>query len=216
MRAMILAAGRGERMRPLTDKLPKPLLSVQGRSLLEYHLIALAKAGVEQVVINHAWLGGKIEAAIGDGKQYGLRVYYSAEPSGGLETGGGILKALPLLGDVPFIVVNGDVWCDYPFSRLPKQLTGLVHLVMVNNPSHNVEGDFFLNDGQIVQQGDMTLTYSGIAVFHPHFFVNCEPGKFPLAPLFRRCIASGEMSGEYYEGEWCDVGTPERLKKLNL
>jgi len=215
MRAMILAAGRGERMRPLTDHVPKPLLTVKGRPLLAYHLAALGQAGIEEVVINYAWLGEKIEQTIGDGSQYGLRVRYSPEIPGGLETGGGIYQALPLLGDAPFIVVNGDIWCDYSFLTLPVEPKGLAHLVMVDNPNHHQCGDFVLQDGRLSLNGGRTLTYSGIAVFRPAFFAGCSDGRFPLAPMLRQQIADGEVSGEYYSGEWCDVGTPERLAGLN-
>ncbi|VAW85659.1 Nucleotidyl transferase possibly involved in threonylcarbamoyladenosine formation [hydrothermal vent metagenome] len=215
MRAMILAAGRGERMRPLTDTTPKPLLMVQGKPLLIHHLIALEKAGVTQVVINHAWFGEKIEALVGDGAAYGLQVSYSPEPAGGLETAGGIFQALPLLGNAPFIVVNGDVWCDYPFAALPSQIQGVAHLVMVDNPAQHPEGDFSLNNGLLSNASDNALTYSGIAVFHPDFFAKCQPGRYPLAPLLRQQIVKGRVSGEYYPGVWCDVGTPERLDELN-
>lgn len=215
MRAMILAAGRGERMRPLTDITPKPLLTVQGKPLLVHHLIALEKAGITQVVINHAWLGEKIEALVGDGVAYGLQVSYSPEPAGGLETAGGIFQALPLLGDAPFIVVNGDVWCDYPFAALPSQIQGVAHLVMVDNPAQHPEGDFSINNGLLSNASDNALTYSGIAVFHPDFFAKCQPGRYPLAPLLRQQMAKGQVSGEYYHGVWCDVGTPERLEELN-
>ncbi len=215
MRAMILAAGRGERMRPLTDTTPKPLLMVQGKPLLVHHLIALEKAGVSQVVINHAWLGEKIEALVGDGTAYGLRVSYSPEPAGGLETAGGIFQALPLLGDAPFIVVNGDVWCDYPFAALPAQIQGVAHLVMVDNPAQHPDGDFSLNNGLLSSASDNALTYSGIALFHPDFFAKCQPGRYPLAPLLRQQMVKGRVSGEYYSGAWCDVGTPKRLEELN-
>ncbi len=216
MRAMILAAGRGERMRPLTDATPKPLLKVQEKPLLVHHLIALKHAGVSQVVINHAWLGEQIEALIGDGAEYGLQVKYSPEPAGGLETAGGIFHALPLLGGEPFIVVNGDIWCDYPFKALPSQLQGVAHLVMVDNPPQHPEGDFSLHQQQLALSSDNALTYSGIAVFHPDFFAKCQAGRYPLAPLLREQIAQQKVSGEYYPGSWCDVGTPERLCKLNL
>ncbi len=216
MRAMILAAGRGERMRPLTYSTPKPLLKVQKKPLLIHHLIALKEAGVSQVVINHAWLGEQIEALIGDGAKYGLQVRYSAEPAGGLETAGGIFHALPLLGSEPFIVVNGDIWCDYPFKKLPSQLEGVAHLVMVDNPAQHSKGDFSLNKRQLSLSPHHALTYSGIAVFHPDFFAKCQAGRYPLAPLLKEQIVKKRVSGEYYPGTWCDVGTPERLHQLNL
>ena len=215
MRAMILAAGRGERMRPLTDHMPKPLLQVAGKSLIAYHLSALAGAGVEQVVINHAWLGRQIEAAVGDGSEFGLQVRYSAEPEGGLETAGGIVQALPLLGDDPFWVINGDVWCDYPLQQLPYRPSGQAHLVMVDNPLHHPQGDFALIDGLLSLDGRSRLTYSGIAVFDPEFFSGCLPERSALAPLLRQRIESQLVSGEYYSGTWCDVGTPQRLDELN-
>ncbi len=214
MKAMILAAGRGERMRPLTNRTPKPLLPVGGRPLIEYHLSALAEAGVSEIVINHAWLGKCIEQALGDGSRWAVKLRYSPEQEG-LETGGGILNALPLLGMRPFVVVNGDVWCNYPFSRLPKEPEGLAHLVLVDNPSHHPDGDFALRSGRVWLNGAPRLTYSGIAVLRPELFESCEPGRFPLAPLLRRAMQDGQVSGEHYRGDWVDVGTPERLKELD-
>lgn len=214
MKAMILAAGRGERMRPLTDRLPKPLLPAGGRPLIEYHLSALAEAGVGQIVINHAWLGERIEQALGDGSRWGVTLRYSPEQEG-LETGGGIFNALPLLGEEPFIVVNGDVWCRYPFARLPQEPAGLAHLVLVENPPHHAEGDFVLQGDRVRAEGEPRLTYSGIAVLRPELFNGCSAGRFPLAPLLRRAMRGGRVSGEYYPGEWVDVGTPDRLKRLD-
>ncbi len=214
MKAMILAAGRGERMRPLTDRLPKPLLPAGGRPLIEYHLSALAEAGVGQIVINHAWLGEQIEQALGDGSRWGVTLRYSPEQEG-LETGGGIFNALPLLGEGPFIVVNGDVWCRYPFARLPQEPAGLAHLVLVENPPHHPEGDFVLQGDRVRAEGEPRLTYSGIAVLRPELFSGCSAGRFPLAPLLRRAMEAGRVSGEYYPGEWVDVGTPDRLKRLD-
>ncbi len=201
-------------MRPLTDHVPKPLLKVSGRCLIEYHLIGLAKAGIREIVINHAWLGEQIQQALGDGCRWGVQINYSAEQEG-LETGGGIFKALPLLGERPFLVVNGDVWCNYPFLQLPVELTGLAHLVLVDNPSHHPDGDFAIQEGCIQPQGELRLTYSGIGVLHPALFANCVSSAFPLAPLLRNAIADNQVSGEYYPGCWVDVGTPERLLKLN-
>ena len=214
MKAMILAAGRGERMRPLTDRLPKPLLPAGGRPLIEYHLSALAEAGVGQIVINHAWLGERIEQALGDGSRWGVTLRYSPEQEG-LETGGGIFNALPLLGEGPFIVVNGDVWCRYPFARLPQEPAGLAHLVLVENPPHHPGGDFVLQGDRVRAEGEPRLTYSGIAVLRPELFSGCSAGRFPLAPLLRRAMRAGRVSGEYYPGEWVDVGTPDRLKRLD-
>ena len=214
MKAMILAAGRGERMRPLTDTTPKPLLKVAGRPLIEYHLERLAAADVTEVVINHAWLGEQIETALGTGERWGLRISYSPELQP-LETGGGILQALPLLGDEPFLVVNGDVWCDYPFQRLPVQPDGIAHLVLVDNPSHLPQGDFALRDGRLYSAGERRLTYSGIGVYRAELFDGCTRGRFPLAPLLHSAVREGSIAGELYTGRWVDVGTPERLHKLN-
>ena len=210
MRAMILAAGKGERMRPLTLTTPKPLIAIAGVPLIEYHLRALAHAGVCEVVINHAWLGKKIEAHLGDGERFGLNITYSRE-SQPLETGGGIYKALPLLGDAPFIVVNGDIFTDYDFSVLHKPLDGLAHLVLINNPEHHLEGDFSLQENRVLSPGAQTFTYSGIAVLSPKLFADCQAGAFKLAPLLRQAIAQGQVSGEHFNGSWIDVGTQERL-----
>lgn len=210
MRAMILAAGKGERMRPLTLHTPKPLIPVAGVPLIEYHLRALAQAGVTEVVINHAWLGDRIEAHLGDGARFGLQIVYSKE-SQPLETGGGIYQALPLLGADPFILVNGDVFTDYDFAVLQKPLQGLAHLVLINNPEHHLVGDFSLEEGRVLAPTTATLTYSGIAVLHPELFAGCQAGAFKLAPLLRQAIAQGQVSGEQFNGCWIDVGTPERL-----
>ncbi len=211
MRAMILAAGKGERMRPLTLHTPKPLIPVAGVPLIEYHLRALARAGIEEVVINHAWLGEKIEAHLGDGERFSLHITYSRE-SQPLETGGGIFRALPHLGDEPFVVVNGDVFTDYDFAALPQTLEGLAHLVLVDNPEHHREGDFSLQQGRVVNPGATnTLTYSGIALLHPQLFADCFNGAFKLAPLLREAVTQGRVSGEYFTGRWIDVGTHERL-----
>ncbi len=213
MKAMILAAGRGERMRPLTDTTPKPLLRAGGCTLIEHHIIALATAGIRDLVINHAHLGAQIEAALGDGAHYGVQIRYSAEGEA-LETGGGILRALPLLGTVPFLVVNGDVWTDYPYARLPQAPAGLAHLVLVDNPGHHPDGDFALAGGKVSADGAPKLTFSGIGVYRPELFAGCADGRFALAPLLRRAMADGRVSGEYYAGRWLDVGTPERLALL--
>lgn len=215
MKAMILAAGRGERMRPLTDTTPKPLLPVAGRPLIVHHLAALATAGIHDVVINHAHLGDRIEAALGDGRAHGVRIRYSAEPAGALETGGGILQALPLLGDEPFLVVNGDVWCDCPYADLPPRPAGLAHLVLVDNPAHHPQGDFALADGRVRERDGRGLTYSGIGVFDPALFAGHAPGRFPLAPLLHAAIARDAVAGEHWTGRWVDVGTPERLRALD-
>lgn len=216
MRAMILAAGRGERMRPLTDTTPKPLLKAAGRCLLDYQIEALAAAGHTEIVINHAHLGDQIEAHAGDGNRYGVYIRYSAEgPGRALETGGGIFRALPLLGEAPFVVVNGDIWTDYPYARLPANPEGLAHLVLVDNPPHHPAGDFLLRDGRVVAEGeDERLTFSGIGVYRPELFAGCRAGAFALAPLLREAMGAGQVSGEYYGGRWLDVGTPQRLAEL--
>ncbi|MFF7105854.1 N-acetylmuramate alpha-1-phosphate uridylyltransferase MurU [Pseudomonas sichuanensis] len=212
MKAMILAAGKGERMRPLTLHTPKPLVPAAGKPLIEYHLEALARAGFTEVVINHAWLGQQIEDHLGDGSRFGLRLRYSPEGEP-LETGGGIFKALPLLGDAPFVLVNGDIWTDYDFSALQAPLQGLAHLVLVDNPGHHGRGDFRLRGEQVADGDDApgTLTFSGISVLAPALFDACQPGAFKLAPLLRKAMAAGQVSGEHYQGHWVDVGTLERL-----
>lgn len=215
MRAMILAAGLGTRMRPLTDHIPKPLLKAGGHMLIEYHIEALVQAGLREIVINHARLGGSIEQALGDGARYGASIRYSAEGEQPLETGGGIQQALPLLGEEPFVVVNADIWTDYPFVRLPDALDDLAHLVLVDNPPQHAAGDFALRDGRVNEQGTAKFTYSGIGVYHPRLFAACTPGAFPLAPLLREAMQAGSVSGEYYPGRWLDIGTPERLQLLD-
>lgn len=212
MKAMILAAGKGERMRPLTLTTPKPLVRAAGVPLIEYHLRALAAAGFNEIVINHAWLGQQIEDHLGDGSRFGLSIQYSPEGEP-LETGGGIFRALSLLGDDAFLVVNGDIWTDYDFSVLHQPINGLAHLVLADNPPHHPKGDFTLIDGK-VQDGEpdaQTLTYSGIAVLHPQLFDGCSDGAFKLAPLLRNAMAKGEVTGERLKGHWVDVGTYERL-----
>ena len=215
MKAMILAAGRGERMRPLTDSTPKPLLQAGGKALLAHHLEALAAAGFREVVINLAHLGAQIETAIGDGSAFGLSIRYSREPDGALETGGGIFQALPLLGPAPFAVINGDVWTDYPLKDLPTEPTGLAHLVLIDNPPQHPRGDFALDGDRVVADGPDKLTFSGIGVYRPELFAGCRPGVFPLAPLLRKAMATGQVSGEHYRGAWRDIGTPERLAHLD-
>jgi len=215
MKAMILAAGKGERLRPLTLHTPKPLVRAAGVPLIEYHVRALAAAGFEELVINHAWLGQQIEDYLGDGSRFGVIIRYSAEGEP-LETGGGIHRALGLLGDEPFLVVNGDIWTDYDFARLRRPLQGLAHLVLVNNPSHHPQGDFSLVGSAVTEpavNGD-ALTYSGISVLHPALFEGCQPGAFKLAPLLRGAMADGQVSGERFGGAWIDVGTHERLAEV--
>ncbi len=214
MRAMILAAGRGERMRPLTDHTPKPLLPVDGKPLLGHHLQRLANAGYREIVINIAHLGAQIRAYVGDGHAFGVHVRYSEE-SEALETGGGIFRALPWLEDDLFLVINGDVWCDHPLTMpvLPRAL--LAHLVLVDNPAHHAQGDFFFDGRRINNTGEPRLTFSGIGWYRPELFSHCKPGRFPLAPLLREAMQQGQVGGEYYAGIWRDVGTPERLAELN-
>lgn len=223
MKVMILAAGRGERMRPLTDSTPKPLLPVGGKPLIAWHLERLAKAGLREIVINHAHLGAQIEAALGDGARWGLSIRYSPEPQGALETAGGIANAMPLLGgDAPFLVINGDTWCDWDVARalqLPAQ-NHLAHLVLVPNPSHHPHGDFALN-GQAVGAdptagGAPARTFSGIGIYRPQLFAGIERGQpAKLAPLLRAAMAAGQVSGELHGGRWVDVGTPQRLASLD-
>ncbi|HSD73615.1 MAG TPA: nucleotidyltransferase family protein [Steroidobacteraceae bacterium] len=211
---MILAAGRGERMRPLTDAMPKPLLKVGSQTLIERHLLALVAAGVRDIVVNLSWLGERIREALGDGLRWNVAIHYSEEGPVPLETGGGIFRALPRLGPEPFIVVNGDILTDFSFAtlRLPPDATA--HLVLVDNPPHHASGDFALEHGRVALPGEHTLTFAGIALYRPEFFSGCTAGRFPLLPLFKRAIAAGALSGERYAGLWSDVGTPQRLAEL--
>lgn len=215
MKAMILASGRGERMRPLTDRIPKPLLEAGGKPLIQYHIEALCAAGIRQMIINHAWLGEMMEARLGDGTAYGAEITYSAEGETPLETGGGIKKALPLLGKDPFIVVNGDIWTDFDFKLLPGRPDGYAHIVLVENPSHHPNGDFTLQGDRVRAKNGECYTYSGIGVFTPELFEDSPSGAFPLAPLLLRAMDLHRVSGEIYRGLWFDVGTPERLSFIN-
>jgi MurNAc alpha-1-phosphate uridylyltransferase len=224
MRAMILAAGRGERMRPLTDTCPKPLLPVGGRPLIAWHLESLARAGLTDILVNHAWLGERIEAALGDGRAYGVRLRYSAE-SPALETAGGIARALPFFQDRPFLVLNGDVWCDWDPARAPRLAAAwpadrLAHLVLVDNPAHHPAGDFTLRtDGGVEPPADAaaaTLTFAGIGLYRPALFAGTDPDRpAPLAPLLRQAMAARAVGGERHAGRWIDVGTPARLAALD-
>lgn len=222
MKAMILAAGEGRRMRPLTDKTPKPLLTVGGRPLLEHHILNLKAAGFAELVVNASHLGDQVAAFCGDGSRWGLSITVSSEETP-LETAGGIVKALPLLTSAPFLVVNGDVFTDYPFDKLRghRMASAHAHLVLVSNPPHNAQGDFALEatGGAVshprVHCADETLTFSGIAVYHPAFFANLSEGKRPLKPLLDQAIEEGRLTGEHFQGTWTDVGTPERLAALN-
>lgn len=215
MKAMILAAGRGERMRPLTDHTPKPLLKVGGKPLIAWHLERLAKSGFKDVVINHAHLGGQIEAALGDGSQWGLHIQYSPEKNA-LETAGGIANAMHLLGDAPFLVINGDVFTDVDFGALQLMVPDLAHLVMVDNPPQHPAGDFAMMDGRLSSDGAEKLTFSGVGVYHPSLFAAIERGApAKLAPLLKAAMARGLVSGSHHRGVWHDIGTPERLQALN-
>lgn len=210
---MILAAGRGERLRPLTDSTPKPLVAVAGKPLIAWHLIRLAEAGYEHVVINLSWLGATVRQTLGDGSEYGLSISYSDEGDTALETGGGIFRALPLLGPAPFLVVNGDIFSDFPLVRARLRQGMLAHLVLVPNPDHNAQGDFSLEKESVVMHGPR-YTFSGIGIYHPELFSGCNGGAFPLAPLLRSAIEQGRVSGELWRGRWHDAGTVERLAEL--
>lgn len=215
---MILAAGRGERMRPLTDRTPKPLLPVAGKPLIVWHVERLARAGFTEIVINHAHLGEQIEALLADGCAWGVSIRYSPEPPGALETAGGIANALPLLGDAPFLVVNGDIHCDWDFGRAATALAanGFAHLVLVPNPPHHVAGDFALNGDRVFSEGEPRFTFAGIGVYQPSLFAGIERGKpAKLAPLLRVAMAQNRVGGELHDGRWTDVGTPQRLAELD-
>ena len=221
MKAMVLAAGRGERLRPITDTLPKPLVRVAGKPLIVYHLEALARAAVHEVVINLSWLPDKLRAALGDGSDYGVRITYTDEGPVALETGGGIFNAIQLLGPGPFLVVNGDTFTDIDFGALQARAAAdvrsgaLARLVLVPNPTQHPHGDFGLDGEQVVERQTGRFTYSGVGVYRPEFFEGCTAGKFPLLPLLKRAIAAGRLRGQLHEGEWCDVGTPQRLAELD-
>jgi N-acetyl-alpha-D-muramate 1-phosphate uridylyltransferase len=212
---MVMAAGRGERMRPITDTLPKPLVPVAGKPLIGYHLERLAAAGVREVVINLSWLGERIRSALGDGRDFGISIVYSEEGPVPLETGGGIFKALPWLGSGPFLVVNGDTWSDIDYGHLALEDGAQGHIVLVPNPTHNPRGDFGLEGDVVVDREVDRFTYSGVGVYRPEFFAGCSPGRFPMLPLMKRAISSRLLRGELHRGEWCDVGTPERLATLD-
>ncbi|NDK39182.1 nucleotidyltransferase family protein [Pseudoxanthomonas gei] len=228
MKALIFAAGLGERMRPLTDHTPKPLLAVGGKPLIAWHLEKLAALGVSEVVVNTSWLADRFPEVLGDGSQWGLKLHYSYEGATPLETGGGMHHALPLLGDAPFIAVNGDIWTDFDFAGLPAEPAGSAHLVLVNNPVHNPHGDFALaGTGRVDSDGKAKFTFSGIGVYRARLLdtwreviggvagTEAEPPRFKLAPLLRAAMALGEVSGTLHAGRWTDVGTPQRLKALD-
>jgi MurNAc alpha-1-phosphate uridylyltransferase len=225
MKAMVLAAGRGERLRPITDTVPKPLVPVAGKPLIVYHLEALAQAGIHDVVINLSWLPQRIRDALGDGAEYGVRITYSDEGPEPLETGGGIFNSLPWLGPDRFLVVNGDIWTDIDFGAFARRAQArlragpgpepLADLVLVPNPPQHSQGDFGLDGETVVERVSDRFTYSGVGVYHPRMFTGCASGKFPLLPLLQRAIAAGRLRGELHHGQWCDVGTPQRLADLN-
>ena len=233
MKALIFAAGLGERMRPLTDRTPKPLLEVGGKPLIVWHLERLAAIGVRDVVVNTSWLAAQFPEALGDGARWGLRLQYSYEGQTPLETGGGMLHALPLLGSEvfqgdPFLLVNGDIWTDYDFARLPREPAGLAHLVMVDRPGHATNGDFALDDGGHVRaDGATLLTYAGLGIYRPQLLADWRviaaqergadehPPRFRLAPLLKALMPGDRITGEYHAGRWTDVGTPQRLAELD-
>jgi MurNAc alpha-1-phosphate uridylyltransferase len=213
---MLLAAGRGQRLQPITDSLPKPLVEIAGKPLIVYHLEALARAEVREVVINLSWLGEKIRGALGDGSRYGVRIVYSEEGPVPLETGGGIHRALPLLGQASFWVVNSDVWTDVDFGRVLTLEEGAdARLLLAPNPPHHPRGDFGLEGDLVVERQAGRFTYTGIGVYRPELFAGCAPGKFPLLPLLQRAIAGRRLRGEIYRGEWLDIGSPDRLAELD-
>ncbi len=214
MKAMILAAGRGERMRPLTDHMPKPLLGAGGKRLIEHHIFNLKHAGIHEIVVNLSWMGQQIRDYLGDGKKYGVDIRYSDEGASPLETAGGIIHALPLLGKDAFLVVNGDIWTDYPFTKLSIGKDALAHLVMVDNPSHHLQGDFALTENHLRLQGGPLLTYSGIGLYRRELFAPYAPGKRGLREVLDAAIAHNKIEGEHYHGRWSDIGTPERLAEL--
>lgn len=224
MKAMILAAGRGQRMRPLTDHTPKPLLPVNGKPLMVYHLEKLAALGVQDVVVNYAHLGEQFPATLGDGSRWGLRLHYSPEPTGGLETAGGIIQALPMLGEEPFWVINGDIWTDFDFAELPQELGqgDLAQLLVTDNPAHHPQGDFVLADGRLsMAETGQRFTYTGVGLYHPQFFADYQPAAnaadalvLPLKPLLLKALAEQKLAGTYWAGAWTDVGTPARLAEL--
>ncbi len=216
MKAMLLAAGRGERMRPLTDACPKPLLEVAGKPLIAWHLERLAAAGIRDVVINLSWLGEMLATALGNGAAFGLHIAYSREPWPALETGGGLVQALPMLGDGPFLLVNGDVFTDIDFTTLRLAAGDLAQLVLVPNPEHNQKGDFHLDaQGRITAAAGERLTYSGVAVVDPRIFAVAVAGRFPLLPWLLRARDAGLLGGQRHRGRWLDIGTPQRLAQLD-
>ena len=217
MKAMILAAGRGERMRPLTDHTPKPLLPVAGKPIIEHTIRQLVASGFNDIVINHAHLGSQIEERLGSGQQFGAKISYSPEGEQALETAGGIINALHLLGNEVFLVINGDIATDFPFAELKNCTVDLAHLVLVNNPEHHPTGDFGLdNTGNVIESGSEQYTFSGIGLYRPELFEHTPTGKSKLGPLLRQAIAMRQVSGQRFSGFWMDIGTPERLQEMDL
>lgn len=216
MKAIILAAGLGQRMRPLTDCIPKPLLPVGKITLIEYHIQALAKAGIKEIIINISYHPEQFLEKLGDGSRYGVNITYSREPEQDpLEVGGGIFQALPLLGNAPFIGVSADLWTDYSFIDLPQTLSGLAHLVLVDNPYHHQKGDYSLKDNHVILPQEKTYNFAGIGVYDPKLWQDCKAGKFQIAPLFISAIKKNLITGEYYNGIWKNIGTVKQLQDLN-
>lgn len=214
MRAMILAAGRGERLRPLTDHIPKPLIEAGGKPLILHLIESLVRGGIDEIIVNTAHLGEKIQARLGDGRAFGATIHYSPEHEA-LETGGGIYRALPLLGPAPFLVINGDIATDFPFGTLKDRPIDLAHLVLVPNPDHHPQGDFGLAEGLALDQGSPQFTFGGIGVYRPELFSECSAGRFPLAPLLRTAMKASRVSAELWPGFWMDIGTIERLEAFD-
>ena len=214
MKCLLLAAGRGERLRPMTDKIPKPLIKVAGKAIIEFHLENLEKAGFNDVIINLSHLGNLIEEHIGDGSKFNLNIEYSKEGEHPLETAGGIIHALPMLGNKPFLVMNADIWCDHPLSFAKLSNNKLAHLVLVDNPGHNPKGDFAYEFGKVYNTGKNLLTFSGIGIYDPNLFANLISGKRPLAPVLRDAIDKQLISAEYFTGNWFDIGSQERLTEV--
>ena len=213
--AMILAAGRGERLRPITDLRPKALCTVHAIPLIEYHVVNLARAGFERLVINHAYLGGQIRQHLGNGARWAIEICYSAEPPGGLETGGGIVWALPLLGYQPFVTVNADIFTDYNFISLKLPPASLAHLVLVEKPAYSQQGDFSLSESLLLENTTREYTFAGIACYRPELFNNYGPGRYSVTPLLRQLAINKLATGEVYHGKWCDIGTQQRLLRAN-
>lgn len=219
--AMILAAGRGERLRPFTDSTPKALCKINGIPLIEYHVTNLAKAGFQRIVINHAWLGGQIRQHLGSGARFGVEICYAPEPPGGLETGGGIVNALPLLGELPFLTVNADILTDYDFSSLKLPVTSMLHLILIDQRQNNhctppadvQTGDFGLSSTGMIKNNNRQFTFSGIACYRPELFCHLKPGRYSVTPLLRDVAMRGLASGTIYHGKWFDIGSPERLQR---